>query len=629
MKAAIRLLAMLALVVPSFASAQTATVAPTCTLKASAATVAPNTRVRLDWTSKNATAGYLNEVGQIPSAGFAYVVPGKNTTYAASFTGPGGSVVCRTAVVVSSSPIQTSGGGGSGTSGGGGTITNPPVNLPNVTLPTAQNVGLTPPTGNGFSGGIVPLECRGKNTIANCDLCSLAQMIQNAANFMLGLSVPAAALLFAWAGIRLFAARGVAEHINAAKKIFKTVVIGFLIIVSVWTLVNVVMNSLLKGGELGTWDWRTLDCSAVRGARLYNMTIKQYLQTSLPTLSGYSDVAPSSDPVYNTPLCPSGSTYQTSLGGCMDNTTNECTFSNCGVNPGAGVPSTGQLCPGGSSYSSAIGGCIDDSTKECTYQNCGVSVASGVTGSGVTGGGGSGVSSGSFTSCPSGYSYTSDEGGYCQNPNNSNDWVDACPTGYVYTANEGGYCEDPRNPNRWVEVDGTGGSQTPASRSARAAEFSNQISTACTQRSLDCDIPNRIAMNESSGGRNCSTSSTGAAGCMQVLATTACGVDSSISDACGACTASRQSLSPQCAPVIQAIRDNQQMGVNLGVQYISNLQNMPALQRYQSVYGECQITAAAYYAGPGAVIQAGGNISNVRVPAGAQSASSYVATACR
>ncbi len=553
---------------------------------ASAATVAPNTRVRLDWTSKNASAGYLNEVGPIPSAGFAYVVPGKNTTYAASFTGPGGSVVCRTAVVVSAGGGSGGGGAtGTGTTGTGTGVPTTPAPQPNVVVPAAPTGGLTAPTGNGFVGGIVPAECRGKNTVANCDLCSLAQLIQNIANFLLGLSVPAAALLFAWAGIRLFAARGVAEHINAAKKIFKTVLIGFLIIVSVWALVNTVMNMLMKGGQLGTWDWRTLDCRAVRGARLYNMSIKDYLNTSLPTLSGYTNVAPPSDPVYNNPLCPSGSIFQSSLGGCVDSTTNECTFSNCGVNPGAGVPVTGQMCPNGSSYSSAIGGCTDNTTGECTYSNCGVSVSVGnsTVGSGTSYGAG-GSSGGSV--CPSGYTYTSEEGGYCENPNNPDDWVEARTQGRI------------SNPNMAAE-----------------------LQAACVQiNGGNCALATKIAMNESSGGRNCTTSNTGAAGCMQVLATTACGMDSSISDSCGACLASRNSIRPQCAPVIQTLENDTQLGTRLGVQYIEQMRTLPALASLRQQYGECQITAAAYFQGAGNVIKAGGVPPN---------AVSYVNTACR
>lgn len=581
MKAFARLLLVLALVAPTFASAQSQTApAPTCTLFASAATVAPNTRVRLDWTSRNATAGYLNEVGPIPSAGFAYVVPGKNTTYAASFTGPGGSVVCRTAVIVSAG--GGSGGGGStgtGTTGTGTGVPTTPAPQPNVVVPAAPTGGLTGPTGNGFIGGIVPAECRGKNTVANCDLCSLAQLIQNIANFLLGLSVPAAALLFAWAGIRLFAARGVAEHINAAKKIFKTVLIGFLIIVSVWALVNTVMNMLMKGGELGTWDWRTLDCRAVRGARLYNMSIKDYLNTSLPTLSGYVPTGPilSGGSAFGSE-CPYGGTMHVTESGntCVTSGGYNYDAFNPGANSG-GCAAGGEL--------TAENFCVrSDGFVYTPGTGSSGSLNSGVGGSGVSGSGGSSGGGGSV--CPSGYTYTSEEGGYCENPNNPDDWVEVRTQGRI------------SNPNMAAE-----------------------LQAACAQiNGGNCALATKIAMNESSGGRNCTTSNTGAAGCMQVLATTACGMDSSISDSCGACLASRNSIRPQCAPVIQTLENDTQLGTRLGVQYIEQMRTLPALASLRQQYGECQITAAAYFQGAGNVIKAGGVPPN---------AVSYVNTACR
>src|SRR3990167_4212191 len=43
----------------------------------------------------------------------------------------------------------------------------------------------------------------------SCDLCSLGELVQNIINFLLGLSVPIAAGLFAWAGILYFSSRGV------------------------------------------------------------------------------------------------------------------------------------------------------------------------------------------------------------------------------------------------------------------------------------------------------------------------------------------------------------------------------------------------------------------------------------
>lgn len=557
MKAAVRLMLVLALLAPSFASAQGTAPQPTCRLSASATTVNPNTRVRLDWTSTNTTSGYLNGVGVVAPNGFTYVVPGKNTTYTASFTGAGGTAVCTVGIAVANQGVPIT---GAPVSTGGGTQQNTPVVTP---APAPAQ------SGGGFTGGIVPAECRGASTVANCDICSLAQLGQNVANFLIGLFIPAAALLFAWAGFRYFSSRGNPILIQKAHETFRKVGIALLVAVGAWVLVMTVMNMLVHQGSMGSWDWRSLNCTETRKARLYNMNLKDYLNSSIPGLTSYT-------PPVNT-----------SRGGCLAG--DELTVEGFCIGSGGGVYSSGSV--------------ID------TSRNSGA------------------------TSCPSGYAYTAEEGGYCQStdPTTPDAWTEACPQGYVFTPEEGGYCVDPNNPNRWVEQDGTGGSggQTSASRSARSAEFNNQISAACSQLGISCDIAGRIGINESSGGRNCTTSSTGAAGCMQVLATTACGVDSSISSACAACSASRQSLSPQCAPVIETIVNNQQLGVNLGVQYIYNLQNMPALQEYRSAYGDCEITAAAYYAGPGAVRQAGGIISNIRVPAGAPSAAQYVATACR
>lgn len=337
MKAAARLLLILALMAPTFASAQTQTAPPpTCRLFATATIVNYNTKVRLDWSSHNAAGGYLTDVGSIPPSGSSYVVPGKNTTYAASFTGPGGTIVCRVAVAVRS--------GGAGTSYGGGVVnidgtaffqgssidttgspispiggvntngqsinsnntinttnnpidTNKPVNLDrtvnlggNVTLPTAPSVAPSTAAQNsgGLSGGIVPFECRNKSTIANCDLCSLAQLGQNLGNFLLGVTIPAAALLFAWAGILYFSSRGNPGQIEKAHKVFRSVVIGFVIAVSAWVLVNTVMNMLIQGGDIKSWNWRELNCAETRKARLYNMSLSTYLNSSLPGLQAYS-----------------------------------------------------------------------------------------------------------------------------------------------------------------------------------------------------------------------------------------------------------------------------------------------------------------------------------------------------
>ncbi|MBP7770351.1 MAG: TrbC/VirB2 family protein [Candidatus Pacebacteria bacterium] len=467
MKAAVRLLLILALVAPAFASAQTAPApVPTCKLFTSATTVNYNTKVRLDWTTTNVTSGYLNEVGAIPPNGFAFVVPGKNTTYTASFAGPGGTVVCRVGIVVRASAPA-----GGGSVNGGGTIdttakpidtnvpidTNRPVDLnrpvnlnaPNVTLPTVQTVApaANPAGGGGLFGSIVPPECRSGppgtdplNTVKNCDICAMGQMAQNIINFLLGLTIPAAALLFAWAGILFFSSRGVPEQINRAKKIFKTVVIGFVIAISAWLLVNTVIQMLVTGTAYQDGSWKSLNCTATRILRQEQIqkTINEYLSSSLPGLQSYSGSF-----VSNTGECPAGSEPQG--GRCIDNT-------------GGRPIDVGPVTNGGP-VAAGIGGCA--AGDELTAENFCISASNG----GVYTPGAATSGSGPNTSCPAGYVYSGDDGGYCQNPNKDSDWVESCPTGYVYSRNEGGYCENPNNPNDWKEVPGTSGANVPSSPS--------------------------------------------------------------------------------------------------------------------------------------------------------------------
>ena len=507
MKAALRLLVALALVAPSFALAQTGTAtqppAPTCRLYANQTIVGYNTKVRLDWSSNNATAGYLTAVGAIAPNGSAYVVPGKNTTYAASFNGPGGTIVCRVAVAVQAGWTAGSGsgsGGGSssgGTSGGSGTPysggvvningtaylkatsidtsssistsggvptsstvsteswintnggintagsinisgsyintsgeistianidtnssinTNNPVNISgssintnapvragdtvnlggNVTLPTAQSVlPSTQSGGSGFLGGIVPQECRGASTVANCDLCSLAQLGQNVANFLLGLTIPAAALMFAWAGILYFSSRGNPTQIDRAHKIFKTVVIGFVIALSAWVLVVTVMNGLVQGRDFKSWRWDTLNCAETRKARLYNMSLSQYISSSLPGLTSYN---PSSTGSAFGESCPQGGTLS------VTETGNWCITSNGGY-PAADPGGAAGSGIGGSSSGYTLTAAQEDRyTSECAAGNeasCSILEMVGEPTSGVGG------------RCPSGSVYSE---GSCYDP---------------------------------------------------------------------------------------------------------------------------------------------------------------------------------------------------------------------
>lgn len=607
MKAAARLLLVLTLMAPSFASAQAQKApAPSCRLFAGATIVNYNTKVRLDWSSKNTTGGYLTEVGTIPSNGFAFVVPGKNTTYAASFTGPGGTIVCRVGIVVqaggvgsgsgatygagvlnvngavdvratsidTSVPVDANGnpintGTGVNTSGssvntgsgvdtapvgtgintnqpinttgnpintGTGINTNQPVNLNGtvnlggtITFPTApvtSNAAAQTPTSGGLLGGLVPQECRGTSTVVNCDLCSLAQLGQNVANFLLGLTIPAAALLFAWAGILFFSSRGVPEQINRAKKIFMSVVIGFVIAVGAWVLVNTVMNMLVQGTDFKGWSWKSLSCAQTRAARLYDMSLSAYLTSSLPALQSYS--GPTGGTAYQ---CTSG----TLQGGvCVDGS-------------GATVGSPVLV---STNNSGTAGGALG-----CSQYGAGYDVAG--------------------TQCVDGASGTTI--GPALRPNQLTDaqqdqLQDECDDGTQASC---------------AKLNAALG-EISANAMAGVRRWDTQVSAACQVASMaDCKVVQAIMANESGGNCN-QVSGAGAVGCMQLMPTTACGIDPSLTG-CSTCTNWNDNKGANCAAVKQALLDDPTRNITIGSQELSRL--------YNKYNGDTSSVAAAYNGG--------------------------------
>mgnify|MGYP002359374159 FL=1 len=122
-------------------------------------------------------------------------------------------------------------------------------------LAFAQTQGLVP---CGFSTG------NGANyytSSTSCDLCSFGQLIQNIINYMVGISIPLAALLFAWAGILYFTSAGSPARVMRARKIFTSVFIGFLFVISAWLVVQTLLSTLVKGTVWFGGSWNSLQCT--------------------------------------------------------------------------------------------------------------------------------------------------------------------------------------------------------------------------------------------------------------------------------------------------------------------------------------------------------------------------------
>src|SRR3990172_5323270 len=125
-----------------------------------------------------------------------------------------------------------------------------------------------------LAAGLVP--CLGA---ADCNLCTFGKLIQNVINFAIGLSIPVAAILFAYAGWLYFSNRENMAQIEKAHKIFSSVLMGFAIAVAGWLIVKTILKTLAPGYQSGT----TFTCIANRpmNESLNNL----FKQSGLPGLS--------------------------------------------------------------------------------------------------------------------------------------------------------------------------------------------------------------------------------------------------------------------------------------------------------------------------------------------------------
>jgi hypothetical protein len=93
-------------------------------------------------------------------------------------------------------------------------------------------------------GGIVP--CNG--TDRKCDFTQLLCLARNIINFLIVASTSLAVISFIYAGFLYLTAGGNESKIKDAHKIFWMVLIGFVVVLVAWVLVNTIVSALLNPG---------------------------------------------------------------------------------------------------------------------------------------------------------------------------------------------------------------------------------------------------------------------------------------------------------------------------------------------------------------------------------------------
>jgi hypothetical protein len=90
----------------------------------------------------------------------------------------------------------------------------------------------------GAQGGFIPCD-------KNCGYADLFKLVNNVIDYLIMISIPLAAGVFAWAGFK-YMSTGVVDQKKAATEMIQKVFIGFVFILAAWIIVNTITNTLLK-----------------------------------------------------------------------------------------------------------------------------------------------------------------------------------------------------------------------------------------------------------------------------------------------------------------------------------------------------------------------------------------------
>lgn len=95
----------------------------------------------------------------------------------------------------------------------------------------------------------------------DCSLCNLVQMVNVIIIWLFGIIFLIFAVIMFIAGWGLVTSGGNQSALNDAKTKFQNALIGLLIVMAAWLLIDTIMKGLLPGGEIAGWGpWTNVQC---------------------------------------------------------------------------------------------------------------------------------------------------------------------------------------------------------------------------------------------------------------------------------------------------------------------------------------------------------------------------------
>ena len=104
----------------------------------------------------------------------------------------------------------------------------------------------------------------------DCTACDFVSMVNGVVNFLITLSVVFAVIMLAVAGFKMLTSGGNANAASEARGIFTNVVIGFIIILSAWLIIDTILRIATNTGGLDAWG--LVDCGGLVQPRVGDPT---------------------------------------------------------------------------------------------------------------------------------------------------------------------------------------------------------------------------------------------------------------------------------------------------------------------------------------------------------------------
>lgn len=129
----------------------------------------------------------------------------------------------------------------------------------------------------------------------DCSACNVVSMANGLIIWLVGILFVVFALLLAIAGVRLVTSGGNHHALDEAKSSFMNAIIGFIIILAAWLIVDTIMRGLVGrpgqegmiGGEATGWlFWSEIECT-----EMTDSTLTEVEQEDVPAIPLYSDLS--------------------------------------------------------------------------------------------------------------------------------------------------------------------------------------------------------------------------------------------------------------------------------------------------------------------------------------------------